>query len=709
MKLAAVFLLLVLSAVAGRYIWRSSFGDHDPERFEAGQWRLRQLDATFDEDLLRARFSLLQNYDDFERYLPEMERLAAVLRNPPKFVSAEGRAAIAAEAEKFGLLLRERRELFERFKSRNAVLSNSRLYFPVAINQLFPQLGDTPGERELTRITEGLTVGLLASTTSADVPSSAALGALDRMQTWARLHPASPALAQVTSVIRHAQQLVAGKTELDGLTRQLLSLPTVGALQKIAAQYEQELADALRRSQQYRWLLYALGGMLLAAVAYAMLAQSHANRRLEARVGDRTFELQAEVEERKRTAEALKASQGFFHSLVDNLPVFVFRKDRAGRFTYANKLFCDRVGIAPDRIVGRTAFEMTSPADAEHHQRIDLDIMASGRTFEAADVKVDLRGETRFIHLIKMPVSDAAGQCVGVQGMFTDVTQRMSAEAELDRLNRRLIETSRQAGMAEVATGVLHNVGNVLNSVNVSATLVMDRIRESKIGNLTKLGTMLRDHASDLAHYLTEDPKGRRIPLYLESLFAQLLEERKMMLDELAQLRKNIEHIRDIVAMQQSFAKVSGIVETVAISELVEDALRMNAAGLTRHSFEVVKELTVGLPVTVERHKVLQILVNLIQNAKHACGSSAGSIKRITVRTVRDEARVRVSVSDNGIGVPPENLTRIFAHGFTTKVDGHGFGLHSGALAAKELGGSLAVASAGPGQGATFTLELPLG
>jgi signal transduction histidine kinase len=110
----------------------------------------------------------------------------------------------------------------------------------------------------------------------------------------------------------------------------------------------------------------------------------------------------------------------------------------------------------------------------------------------------------------------------------------------------------------------------------------------------------------------------------------------------------------------------------------------------------------------VEKHKVLQILVNLIRNAKYACDESGRKDKQMIVRVSNGDNRVRISVKDNGIGIPQENLTRIFNHGFTTKKDGHGFGLHSGALSAKELGGSLEVHSEGKNQGAMFTLELPL-
>jgi signal transduction histidine kinase len=178
---------------------------------------------------------------------------------------------------------------------------------------------------------------------------------------------------------------------------------------------------------------------------------------------------------------------------------------------------------------------------------------------------------------------------------------------------------------------------------------------------------------------------------------------------ELESLRKNIEHIKDIVAMQQSYAKVFGLAEILQVTDLVEDSLRINAAALTRHAVRVIREYEEIPVIAVEKHKVLQILVNLVRNAKYACDESEHADKQLTVRVARHQDRVRITISDNGIGIPPENLTRIFAHGFTTKKTGHGFGLHSGALAAREMGGTLNVHSDGPGQGASFTLELPAG
>ena len=283
----------------------------------------------------------------------------------------------------------------------------------------------------------------------------------------------------------------------------------------------------------------------------------------------------------------------------------------------------------------------------------------------------------------------------------------LSILARLKRGHKELVAVSRQAGMAEVATAMLHNVGNVLNSVNIAASCLADSFKKSKAVNLSKVVSLLREHESDLGNFLTNDAKGKQIPGYLAQLDGHLSGEQAGALKELADLQKSIEHIKDIVRMQQGFARIPGVVDSNNVADLVEDALRMNSSGLAGHGIQVIKEFGKMPPVTIEKHKVLQILVNLVTNARHACEASELKENKITIRTTNRNDRVQISVCDNGVGIPPENLSRIFSHGFTTKKSGHGFGLHSGALAAKEMGGSLTVRSDGMGKGAAFTLELP--
>jgi PAS domain S-box-containing protein len=303
---------------------------------------------------------------------------------------------------------------------------------------------------------------------------------------------------------------------------------------------------------------------------------------------------------------------------------------------------------------------------------------------------------------------DADGNIVFHEGTVEDVSELKRAEQERRELNVRLVEASRLAGMTEVATGVLHNVGNVLNSVNVSTTLVRDKLRQSSLSHLTRAVALLREREADLVPFLTSDPKGRQLPRFLGRLTEHLVEENKALLQEIDSLEQNVQHIKQVVAMQQSFARVCGVTEKLEAERLMEEAIHLNAAALDRHEIELIRRYSPVPPVLVDRHKVLQILVNLLRNAKQAFRDTDRADRQITLTiATSSEGQVIMAVTDNGGGIPAENLTRIFGHGFTTKKDGHGFGLHSGALAAKEMNCRLEAHSEGPGTGATFTLELP--
>ncbi len=288
------------------------------------------------------------------------------------------------------------------------------------------------------------------------------------------------------------------------------------------------------------------------------------------------------------------------------------------------------------------------------------------------------------------------------------VAAKELAHTELAQAQQSLMLASRRAGMAEVATGVLHNVGNVLNSVNVSATLLRDQVRKSETHSLLKVAELLKQRNGDLEAFLTSDPRGKLMPEFIIQIAGQLQNEQKKNSHELERLAKNVAHIKDIVAMQQSYARVAGVAEKAALASLVEDALQINSAALAGLGVTVIRRFDEVPLLMVDKQKVLQILINLVLNARYALEECAQTEKRLVITIARtDKEGVMIRVEDNGIGIPPENLTRIFSHGFTTRPNGHGFGLHLGALNAREMGGSLSAASEGAGRGATFTLILP--
>jgi PAS domain S-box-containing protein len=415
--------------------------------------------------------------------------------------------------------------------------------------------------------------------------------------------------------------------------------------------------------------------------------------------------------ERIQTQDAaINNSHQKFESLVNSIDGIVWEWDpNTFAFNFVSQQSQSILGYAPELWVANPNFwdEIVHPDDAEKALNACLDAIASRRPYHceyrviAADKRIVWIRESAVV-LVR------DGQAVAFRGIFQDITEHRQAAEELERLNRRLVDASRQAGMAEVATGVLHNVGNVLNSVNVSATLLHEQMEKSKLLNLQQATGVLRQHLPELPTYISADPKGKLLPEFIIKVSEAMTSEQTRWREELKGLKKNIEHMKEIVAMQQSYARVSGMIESLEAKDLVEDALQINSAGLTRHGVTVLRIFNTVPKVRVDKHKVMQVLINLIRNAKYALDAAPPGDKKMTLHIgVCGLNRVKITVSDNGVGIPKENLTKIFSHGFTTRKDGHGFGLHSGALAAKELGGSLTADSDGPGKGATFALELP--
>jgi signal transduction histidine kinase len=309
-----------------------------------------------------------------------------------------------------------------------------------------------------------------------------------------------------------------------------------------------------------------------------------------------------------------------------------------------------------------------------------------------------------------------AQQCEVLSAAIDEVdSQRLAileAQQERERLHEQLVTASRDAGRAEVATGVLHNVGNVLNSVNASAALMTRTLQVSKLENLTKALTMIREHENDLGAFLTADERGQRLPGYLIKLAEVLTAEQRTVIEELRLMERSIEHIRQIVQMQQSYARSAVVVDPIRPAEIMEDALRVNLLSFDRHNVKLQREFQEIGPIAIDKHKILQILINLISNAKNSIKNNPAEERRILTRVQLHEVdgnrSLRFQVADNGIGIPPELLTKIFSNGFTTRKDGHGFGLHSSANAASEMGGTLSAVSDGPGLGAVFTLDVPI-
>lgn len=327
-------------------------------------------------------------------------------------------------------------------------------------------------------------------------------------------------------------------------------------------------------------------------------------------------------------------------------------------------------------------------------------------------------------HNVLAPLARLTSHAVEI-GRNEDTTRKLALERqdELGILSREfdgmmeklaqsraaLVVAARQAGMSEIATGVLHNVGNVLNSVNVSAAIVADKTRASAVGDLRLAMGAVRESAGDLARFLAQDPRGAHLYPLLVALTEQLSTENAAVDQELRRIMEGIEHIKILVQSQQSYAGHAGVLETSSVSEIVDAALEMTAGVVPEISVEVVREFQELPACKVDRHRLIEILVNLLQNARQAMQAPELTERRLTVRVRRTgNGQVAIEVDDTGVGIERENLERVFMHGFTTKRNGHGFGLHASANAATEMNATLVAHSDGAGRGARFTLTFPI-
>lgn len=447
---------------------------------------------------------------------------------------------------------------------------------------------------------------------------------------------------------------------------------------------------------------------------------------LEQRVAERTVELSQANEEMRRQSELLD-------SVLQNMGDGVVVADAGGRLVLWNEAASRLLGLhdpesAPasfSSFNGCFRPDMTTP-----FARGDMPLARAIRGEPSDQVEIRVREgehpEGVWLSMTGRPLYGVDRALRGGVVVARDMTMRKLAEEALQSANdelerrvkertqelkeaqRRAVSLARQAGMTEVATDVLHNVGNVLNSVNTSAAVLAEHARALRVDPLRKTAEMLKLCGPELYTFLTEDERGRRLPEYIEKLSQHMASERDVMLEVIGALDRHIQHIRSIVNTQQGYATGASMQEATPLHDLIEDAIRINGAALGRHKVTVERRFEDIPPVMADKNKLLQIMLNLLSNAKYALSDNPPDNRRVVVRLEHPtEDRVRIQVTDNGAGIDPAIAPKIFQHGFTTRSEGHGFGLHSCALAAQAMNGTLEAHSEGPGQGATFTLVFP--
>jgi C4-dicarboxylate-specific signal transduction histidine kinase len=280
--------------------------------------------------------------------------------------------------------------------------------------------------------------------------------------------------------------------------------------------------------------------------------------------------------------------------------------------------------------------------------------------------------------------------------------------AELKAAQRELINNAHQAGMADIAVSVLHNVGNVLNSVTVSIHTLRQMLRESRsFEGMKRANELMKNNIETVEHFLLHDSRGKKLMRYYLDLGEQQKTEHKAMETELNTLLERSDLITNIINAQQSYVSPRSVMENINITTVIEGALTLQEESIKNQGIKIERYFQPVPEVAVEKTKLFHVLINIIRNARNAMHLTGPTERKISISTHRQDGSVFVAVKDNGEGIEKGNLERIFFQGFTTRADGHGFGLHSSANYMKEMGGRIWAESDGPGTGATFVLQLP--
>ncbi|MCG8435199.1 MAG: ATP-binding protein, partial [Gammaproteobacteria bacterium] len=659
---------------------------------------INEANARIDEVILRLRFGLLKDYD-------ELVKINTIIQADIKKMRAlqSEKTLFFFELEqpffqKLETSVTHKYSLIQDFKAEHAILKNSIAFFPTAIKNVQKSLSGTDNEFVITRTLLALEKSILEYVLAGDQLKRTEIAEIKRRIETEPLFAGMRESGAWLIARKHMNMVLMYKKTIDELVNRIVNIPLprrVGDALAMAERIHRQNSVLINVTRAVLFLIIigTIGFGLWRALNLRREAeQTRAqNETLEKHVRERTSELATAMQRTRLLLES--AGEGIYGVDPEGVPVFI------------NPAASKMLGHPVDELRSCPIFEtiLQNPSGKSSCQREQHPIFITLNDGEIRHISEETfwrEDGSSFPAEYRVHPMLQNESIVGAVITFNDISDRKRSEAEMQRLNREVMDAHRAAGMAEIATGVLHNVGNVLNSLNVSASTVAEKVRNLKLSSLKKLHEMFEAHSENMPEFLEKDPKGQKVPEFLGTLSTRLCEEQQLILDEFRSMSGNLDHIKDIVSKQQTYAKAGGVLEPVELPELVDDALKLHLSD--HHHIDVIREFTETPSVMTEKHKVLQILTNLIANAKQALGKNEDRNRKMTLRIQKhDPENINIQVSDNGIGITKENLDSVFTYGFTTKRDGHGFGLHASALAAKEMGGSLSCHSDGPGQGAT--------
>jgi signal transduction histidine kinase/DNA-binding LacI/PurR family transcriptional regulator len=276
---------------------------------------------------------------------------------------------------------------------------------------------------------------------------------------------------------------------------------------------------------------------------------------------------------------------------------------------------------------------------------------------------------------------------------------------KLESSYQKLAEQAHREGMADISSEILHNTGNILNSVNASVHLMKDVIDNSAINDLIKANRMLEENLDDIEDFINHNPKGKKLFHFYIGLGSSFTELQNQLLHYINRLDNKVQSINEIIAAQQNYAGVIEIMEELDITSVVNDAIKLFSESLDNYRIQVVKEYRDVPKVMAQRMKLFPILINIISNAEEAMFDNPEKERKLIFTIHGDSQGKYIRVTDNGCGIPADSLDKIFKNGSVIQNDHYGFGLYRCAKYMSEMGGKIWAESPGPGKGTTIVIQ----
>jgi PAS domain S-box-containing protein len=400
------------------------------------------------------------------------------------------------------------------------------------------------------------------------------------------------------------------------------------------------------------------------------------------------------------------AKSNLLYTLINSIPDFIYIKDNQSHFIVANQKLATVMHFdSPEDLVGKTDMDFYPKEMAEKFYHDEQEIIRSKKPLiNCIESGFDENGNIIQLSTTKIPISNNEQEVIAIIGIGRDVTELKLAE---EKIREREVQLANESGKTEVIVDILHNIGNVLNSINVSALKINEQIEDSKLSRLTDTLKLISDNQNNLGDYLQNDEKGRLIPDYLQKLAERLKQEQELVLQETLQLQKRLEVINHILELQQDVNRSTLYTKEERLEDMVKAALDILHSKIEHRGISIHLNLDQEINIVCIRSKIIHVFVNLIKNALESIVEKKMDGGLIEIAACQNDDAISIKISDNGVGIEPSNIKTIFNHGFTTKPTGYGFGLHSCANSVQELRGTIYAESKGKNKGCSFVINLP--